>query len=70
MESSERFVDTFSLMVPMITKFWSEMERREVGDMAVPRLLEWMEEKYGKGKEVKMTWAANLIVLKKGAGGD
>ncbi|KAL9033745.1 MAG: hypothetical protein Q9180_005783 [Flavoplaca navasiana] len=71
MESSERFVDTFSMMLPMITKnFWSEKERREVGDMAVSRLLEWMEEKYGKGKEVKMTWAANLIVLKKGANGD
>ncbi|KAL8886398.1 MAG: hypothetical protein Q9215_005889 [Flavoplaca cf. flavocitrina] len=70
MESSERFVDTFSLMLPMITKFWSEKERREVGDMAVPRLLEWMEGRYGKGKEVKMTWVANLVVLKKGAGGD
>ncbi|KAL9036922.1 MAG: hypothetical protein Q9180_004017 [Flavoplaca navasiana] len=71
MESSKRFVDTFSMMLPMITKkFWSEKERKEVGDMAVPRLLEWMEEKYGKGKEVRMTWAANLIVVKKGAGED
>ncbi len=71
MESSERFVHTFSAMLPMITKnFWTEQQREELGDMAMPRLLEWMEGEYGKGKEVKMTWVANLIVLKKGAGGE
>ena len=70
MGSSERFVDTFSTMVPMILKkFWSERERREVGDMAVPRLLEWMEGEYGKGEEVRMRWVANLVVARKGLEG-
>ncbi|KAI4212654.1 MAG: hypothetical protein LQ349_009341 [Xanthoria aureola] len=71
MGSSERFVDTFSTMVPMILKkFWSERERKEVGDMAVPRLLEWMEGEYGKGKEVRMRWVANLVVARKGPEGE
>ena len=71
MGSSERFVDTFSTMVPMILKkFWSERERREVGAMAVPRLLEWMEGEYGKGKEVRMRWVANLVVARKGPEGE
>ncbi|KAI4272855.1 MAG: hypothetical protein L6R38_006493 [Xanthoria sp. 2 TBL-2021] len=70
MESSEKFVDTFSVMVPMIlNKFWSERERKELGDMAVPRLLEWMEGEYRKGKEVRMRWVANLVVAKKGLEG-
>lgn len=70
MESSERFVDAFSVMVPMIlNNFWSERERKELGDMAVPRLLEWMEGEYGKGKEVRMRWVANLVVAKKGLEG-
>ncbi|KAL8772278.1 MAG: hypothetical protein Q9209_002490 [Squamulea sp. 1 TL-2023] len=66
MPSPEMFVDTFSVMVPMLLKkFWTEQQREELGAMAVPRLLEWMQEKYGKGKEVKMHWAANIVVAKK-----
>ena len=62
----DRFVDTFSVMVPMIIgKFWTERERRELGDLVVPRLLEWMEGEFGKGGSVRMQWVANLVVCRK-----
>ncbi|KAL8917584.1 MAG: hypothetical protein Q9208_007867 [Pyrenodesmia sp. 3 TL-2023] len=65
-DSPEKFVDTFSVMVPFILKkFWSESERRELGEMAVPRLLEYMNGKYGEGGPVRMHWVANVVTAKK-----
>ncbi|KAL8992036.1 MAG: hypothetical protein Q9169_007428 [Polycauliona sp. 2 TL-2023] len=62
----EDFVHTFSAMIPMITnKFWSERERKELGDLAAPTLLRWMEGEYGKGGETRMKWAANLVIVRK-----
>ncbi|KAL8718232.1 MAG: hypothetical protein Q9225_004604 [Loekoesia sp. 1 TL-2023] len=66
MESSAMFVDAFSVMIPMILKkFWSEQDRKEKGEMAVPALLKYMNEKYGDGKEVKMHWVANVVTMEK-----
>ncbi|KAL8688019.1 MAG: hypothetical protein Q9218_005962 [Villophora microphyllina] len=66
MNSPEMFVDTFSVMIPFIVKkFWNDQQRRELGDMVVPALLEYMEAKYGKGKPVRMRWVANFVTAKK-----
>ena len=66
MESPSTFVDTFSVMIPMIIKrFWSEQDRREKADLVVPALLRYMNGKYGEGKPVRMHWVANLVTATK-----
>ncbi|KAL8712495.1 MAG: hypothetical protein Q9220_003343 [cf. Caloplaca sp. 1 TL-2023] len=72
MESPAVFVDTFSVMLPvMLKRFWSEEERRERGGEVLPALERWMEGKYGKGQKVRMRWVANVVVARKrGGGGD
>ncbi|KAI4191687.1 MAG: hypothetical protein LQ346_004655 [Caloplaca aetnensis] len=61
-----QFVDTFAVMIPFILKkFWSEEERREMGAMAVPKLSEYMEGKYGKEGPVRMHWVAIVATAKK-----
>ncbi|KAL8829680.1 MAG: hypothetical protein Q9170_006067 [Blastenia crenularia] len=66
MPTPEAFVDTFSVMIPFILKkFWSERERKELGEIVVPALLRYMEEKYGKGGEVRLWWVANVAVMRK-----
>ncbi|KAL8865035.1 MAG: hypothetical protein Q9174_007108, partial [Haloplaca sp. 1 TL-2023] len=66
MESPAIFVDTFSVMIPMIIKrFWSEQDRREKADLVVPALLKYMNEKYGEGKPVRMHWVANIVTATK-----
>ncbi|KAL8935458.1 MAG: hypothetical protein Q9216_005414 [Gyalolechia sp. 2 TL-2023] len=65
-DSPATFVDTFSVMVPVIVKkFWSEEDQREKGGMAVPALLEYMNGKYGEGKEMRMHWVANVVTMRK-----
>ncbi|KAL9002550.1 MAG: hypothetical protein Q9188_004529 [Gyalolechia gomerana] len=65
-DSPAMFVDTFSVMVPMmLKKFWSEKDQREKGAMAVPALLAYMNEKYGEGREVRMHWVANVVTMRK-----
>ncbi|KAL8725207.1 MAG: hypothetical protein Q9181_006504 [Wetmoreana brouardii] len=62
MESPAVFVDTFSVMVPVLLKrFWSEQERKEKGDMVLPALLKHMNERYGEGKPFRMRWIANVV---------
>lgn len=66
MDSPAMFVDTFSVMVPVILKrFWTEQQRRELGDMVIPALLRYMEERYGKDKLVRMRWVANVVTARK-----
>ncbi|KAL8705800.1 MAG: hypothetical protein Q9201_001087 [Fulgogasparrea decipioides] len=61
-ESPAVFVDTFSVMVPVLLKrFWSEQERKEKGDMVLPALLKHMNERYGEGKPLRMRWVANVV---------
>ncbi|KAL8806591.1 MAG: hypothetical protein Q9182_001238 [Xanthomendoza sp. 2 TL-2023] len=70
MESPATFVDTFSVMIPMIlSKFWSEEVRKERGKEAVDCLLAYMNQKYGEGREVEMHWVANLVTARKPAEG-
>ncbi|KAI4200968.1 MAG: hypothetical protein LQ350_003537 [Teloschistes chrysophthalmus] len=66
MDSPAMFVDTFSVMIPVILKrFWTEQQRRELGDMVIPALLRYMEERYGKDKPVRMRWVANVVTARK-----
>lgn len=66
MESPAVFVDTFSVMIPVILKkFWSEQDRKDKADMVVPALLKYMNGKYGEGKPVKMHWVANIVTATK-----
>lgn len=67
-ESPATFVDTFSMMIPMLLeRFWSEQERKEKAEMVVPALLKYMNEKYGEGEPVKMHWSANVVTARKPA---
>ncbi|KAL8734035.1 MAG: hypothetical protein Q9166_001796 [cf. Caloplaca sp. 2 TL-2023] len=66
MSSPEVFMDVFSVMVPsLLKKFWSEEQRMKLGGMVVPTMLEYMNGKYGEGKEVRMHWVANFVVARK-----
>lgn len=66
MESPAAMVDTLSVMIPMILKrFWSERDQKEKGEMAVPALSKYMNEKYGEGNKVGMHWVANVVTMKK-----
>ncbi|KAI4182228.1 MAG: hypothetical protein L6R41_006108 [Letrouitia leprolyta] len=66
MESPAAFADTCSVMIPMILKkFWSERDQREKGEMAVPALLKYLNEKYEEGKKVGMHWVANIVTMRK-----
>ncbi|KAI4120221.1 MAG: hypothetical protein LQ338_006385 [Usnochroma carphineum] len=70
-ESAARFVGTLSMMIPMLlNKFWSEQDRKEKAEMAVPALLKYMNGKYGEEKPVKMHWVANVATARKPVEGE
>ncbi|KAL8904222.1 MAG: hypothetical protein Q9207_003410 [Kuettlingeria erythrocarpa] len=66
-----QFVDTFAIMIPFILKkFWTEEQRSEMGAMALSKLLEYMEGKYGKEGPVRMHWVANFATARKMSRGE
>lgn len=59
-------VEMAMMMLPMITKsFWTEKQREDHESKLRPALEKYLEERYGKNKDVPMEWTAIISTARK-----
>ncbi|KAI9747412.1 MAG: hypothetical protein M1835_002112 [Candelina submexicana] len=65
--SPAKFCDTLGPMVGLITgRFWSELQREELGSRVMPAVRKFLDEKYGDGS-LELDWVAIVATARKPA---